>query len=160
MRIFKRYPGWGICQLFKLRARGLCDPQGLRRKASVYQMEPEFISLDDHACSKCGAVILLVGGFWECDCFKIGSYELGLGACEVPDFWISREELKEDLLRGFHDYNHYVRNRFYLRGWTPLGLINTLTGCLFNRVLVKHMNNEGKIIKWTIGVGTDFPRSL
>ncbi len=28
-------------------------------------------------------------------------------------------------------------NRCYLRGWTPLGLFNSLVGCLFNRVLVK-----------------------
>jgi len=27
--------------------------------------------------------------------------------------------------------------RCYIRGWTPLGLFNTITGCLFNRVVVK-----------------------
>lgn len=34
-------------------------------------------------------------------------------------------------------------NRCYIRGWTPLGLLNTVTGCLFNRVLVRVVNTDG-----------------
>lgn len=33
-------------------------------------------------------------------------------------------------------------NRCYLRGLTWLGLFNTVTGCLFNRVLVKEVDME------------------
>ena len=47
--------------------------------------------------------------------------------------------------------------RCYLRGWTPLGLLNTVLGCVFNRVLAKHIDNEtGKTVKWSIRKATDF----
>ena len=37
-------------------------------------------------------------------------------------------------------------NRCYLRGLTPLGIFNTICGCLFNGVLVKVVNEStGKI---------------
>lgn len=51
----------------------------------------------------------------------------------------------------------YFRNRFYVRGTTWLGLLNTLLACLINRVLVRHENDTGKIIRWSIKRGTDFP---
>ena len=51
----------------------------------------------------------------------------------------------------------YIRNRFYLRGITPLGLFNTLTAFLFNRVLVRHVDNDsGKTLYVTIQKATDF----
>lgn len=51
-----------------------------------------------------------------------------------------------------------VNNRCYLRGWTPLGLLNTVIGCLFNRVLVRHIDTEtGKTVNWSMGVATDYP---
>lgn len=52
----------------------------------------------------------------------------------------------------------YLRRRFYLRGTTWLGLLNTLLAFLFNRVLVKH-SNYNKTIAWSIRRGTDFPRT-
>lgn len=48
--------------------------------------------------------------------------------------------------------------RCYLRGWTLLGLFNTVIGCVFNRVLAKIMDMEtGKTLSWFWGKGTDFP---
>lgn len=51
-------------------------------------------------------------------------------------------------------------NRCYLRGLTPLGLINTLIGCLFNRVIV-HVTDldTGKTLRWSWAKATDFPPS-
>jgi len=51
----------------------------------------------------------------------------------------------------------YLRNRFYLRGTSPLGLFNTVTGALFNRVLVKLINAANFTEGWCIRKGTDFP---
>jgi hypothetical protein len=53
----------------------------------------------------------------------------------------------------------YFRNRFYLRGTTWLGVINTLLACLANRVFVRHINDAGKTTKWSIKRGTDFPHA-
>ena len=55
----------------------------------------------------------------------------------------------------------YLANRFYLRGLTWLGLLNTLTACLFNRVLVLHCDPKSRrVIGWHIGKGTQFPRGV
>jgi hypothetical protein len=35
-----------------------------------------------------------------------------------------------------------MSDRCYLRGLTPLGLFNTICGCLFNRVLVRTRDTE------------------
>lgn len=52
----------------------------------------------------------------------------------------------------------YLRNRFYLRGTTPLGLFNTLLACICNRVLVRHIDSEThKTVRWSVKRGTDFP---
>lgn len=49
-------------------------------------------------------------------------------------------------------------NRCYLRGLSPLGLLNTLFGCLFNRVLVRHIDvDTGKTVYWSWRKATDFP---
>lgn len=66
---------------------------------------------------------------------------------------VTREIFKEQKT----DWKVYFRNRFYMRGTSPLGLLNTLTACLFNRVLVLHLDDAGKIVNWHIGRGTDFP---
>jgi hypothetical protein len=40
-------------------------------------------------------------------------------------------------------------NRCYLRGWTALGLFNTIIGCFLGRVLVRIKNlDTGRIIAW------------
>jgi hypothetical protein len=51
----------------------------------------------------------------------------------------------------------YFQNRFYIRGTTWLGLFNTLLACLTNRVFVRHVNEAGKTIRWSMKRGTDFP---
>lgn len=52
----------------------------------------------------------------------------------------------------------YLRNRFYLRGRTKLGLFNTLTACLFNRVLVLIKDKETqRVLGWRIDKGTEHP---
>ncbi len=51
-----------------------------------------------------------------------------------------------------------LRNRFYLRGLTPLGIFNTLLAWICNRVLVLHKDSSsGKVVGWHIGKGTDHP---
>lgn len=53
----------------------------------------------------------------------------------------------------------YLSNRFYLRGRTWLGLLNTILACLINRVLVRHVDTETrKTVRWSIRRGTDFPK--
>lgn len=54
---------------------------------------------------------------------------------------------------------HYLLRRFYLRGTTPLGLVNTLLAFIFNRVLVRHSDVHGNTIGWSIKRGTDFSRT-
>jgi len=40
-------------------------------------------------------------------------------------------------------------NRCYLRGWTILGLLNTIVGCIFNKVLVIAKDSDThKIVHW------------
>lgn len=52
-----------------------------------------------------------------------------------------------------------ARDRFYLRGLTPLGLLNTLLAIFLNRVLVRHRDvDTGKTLKWSIGKATDFKK--
>ena len=51
------------------------------------------------------------------------------------------------------------QNRCYLRGLTPLGLFNTVWGCLFNRVLVKvHDVETGTTVKWYWDTATNWPQ--
>lgn len=53
----------------------------------------------------------------------------------------------------------YLRNRFYLRGLTWLGLLNTILASLSNRVIVRHVDSETRrVVGWSIGKGTDFPK--
>lgn len=54
----------------------------------------------------------------------------------------------------------YLRNRFYWRGTTPLGAINTLLAFLFNRVIVRVTDQEtGQVVGGFLAKGTDFPRA-
>jgi len=40
-------------------------------------------------------------------------------------------------------------SRCYLRGWTALGLLNTVLGCLLNRVLVRCVDRAmGRTVRW------------
>lgn len=56
------------------------------------------------------------------------------------------------------DFKTYIRNRFYFRGATWLGVLNTVLACLCNRVLVKHIDvDTQKIVGWSVKRGTDFP---
>lgn len=49
-------------------------------------------------------------------------------------------------------------NRCYLRGMTPLGLLNTVLGCLLNRVLVRCRDSEtGRTVRWRWDRATDHP---
>ncbi len=51
-----------------------------------------------------------------------------------------------------------VSNRCYLRGTSLLGLVNTILGCLINRVLVKCIDSDtGRTVAWLWDKGTDHP---
>lgn len=57
----------------------------------------------------------------------------------------------------------YWCKRCYLRGTSWLGLLNTVLGCLFNRVLVLKISGIGKCRKvtgWWIDKATDWPKKL
>lgn len=48
--------------------------------------------------------------------------------------------------------------RCYLRGLTPLGIFNTIIGCLFNIILARHTDMDtGEFVKWSWETATDFP---
>ena len=50
------------------------------------------------------------------------------------------------------------RDRFYFRGWSVLGVFNTIIGCLFNKVLAVSIDNEtNKIVKWWFDKATNCP---
>ena len=50
--------------------------------------------------------------------------------------------------------------RCYLRGTTLLGFFNSVVGCLFNRVLVKRVDDTTKrTVGWFWARATDFPRT-
>lgn len=52
----------------------------------------------------------------------------------------------------------YLRDRFYLRGTTWLGLLNTALAFVLNRVLVRCVDSSGDTVLWRMGRGTDFPK--
>jgi len=51
----------------------------------------------------------------------------------------ARAYLKEDVPSA---------GRCYLRGLTPLGIFNTVCGCLFGQVLVRVDTDTGKTVRW------------
>jgi hypothetical protein len=52
-----------------------------------------------------------------------------------------------------------MKDRCYLRGLSLLGIINSILGCLVNRVLVRCINDDtGKTIRWYWDKATDHPR--
>jgi len=61
-------------------------------------------------------------------------------------------------VQASRDYFRPVRCRCYLRGLTPLGLLNTVMGCVFNRVLVRGADlTTGKTVAWRWDRATDHP---
>lgn len=50
-----------------------------------------------------------------------------------------------------------LRERFWIRGWTPLGLFNSLAACLTGRVLVRLVSRE-RTVGWRWQRAEDFPR--
>ena len=53
----------------------------------------------------------------------------------------------------------YMRRRCYLRGTTWLGLLNTVLGCMLNRVLVRCIDAQsGQTLGWRWDKATRFPR--
>ena len=47
--------------------------------------------------------------------------------------------------------------RFYIRGRTWLGLLNTVLACLFDRVLVHHVDaGTKKTLRWSVAKSSDF----
>jgi hypothetical protein len=51
-----------------------------------------------------------------------------------------------------------MNKRCYLRGLTLLGLLNTVLGCLFNRVIVRVVDGDtGHTLRWQLGRAVDFP---
>ncbi len=53
-----------------------------------------------------------------------------------------------------------MSDRFYLRGTTWLGLLNTVMGALFNRVLVRTMNcDTGQVVGYAWDVATNHPQA-
>jgi hypothetical protein len=53
-----------------------------------------------------------------------------------------------------------MHKRCYLRGLTPLGLLNTVLGCLFNRVIVRVTDTTtGSTLRLVWGKATDHPQS-
>ena len=56
----------------------------------------------------------------------------------------------------------YWTNRFYFRGWSWLGLINTVSAFICNRVFVREVENTDAglvTVGWSIAKGTNFPKS-
>lgn len=54
----------------------------------------------------------------------------------------------------------YFRNRFYFRGSTSLGIVNTILACLFNIVFVKVLDDNDKFLRWKIDKGTNHPKAV
>jgi len=52
-------------------------------------------------------------------------------------------------------FKEYCKYRFYFRGFTPLGILNTVLAWLFNRVVVLHKNFYGEVRYLTLEKGTD-----
>jgi hypothetical protein len=75
---------------------------------------------------------------------------------QVAYLQAENEKLQAELARPFYR-RAYFRNRFYFRGWTWMGVINTVTACAANRVLVRRLDQDGKTLGWFWSKGTAFP---
>jgi len=52
-----------------------------------------------------------------------------------------------------------LRDRFWIRGWTWLGLLNTVLACLCARVVWREVDTEtGETIRWGISNASKWPR--
>ena len=50
-------------------------------------------------------------------------------------------------------------NRYYLRGTSLLGIVNTVIACIFNRVLVRCTDSDtGETVRWFFDRATNHPR--
>ena len=62
---------------------------------------------------------------------------------------------------GARQHRHRGRDRCsrcYLRGTTALGLLNTVLGCVINRVLVRCVDSEtGRTVQWRWDRATSHP---
>jgi hypothetical protein len=52
------------------------------------------------------------------------------------------------------------KDRCYIRGLTLLGLLNTIIGCVFNRVLCIVTTEDGKIIDYFFDKADRWPPSV
>ena len=51
-----------------------------------------------------------------------------------------------------------MSDRCYLRGWSLLGIFNTVAACLFNRVLVLHRDMDTqKVVGWRWDKAVSWP---
>jgi len=50
----------------------------------------------------------------------------------------------------------YLKNRFSFRGASILGVLNTITAAISNRVLVRHVDDAGRTVRFSVKRGTDF----
>ena len=56
-------------------------------------------------------------------------------------------------------WSRMKNSRCYIRGLTVLGIINTILGCLINRVLVRCVDSDtGQTVRWIWDKATDHPQ--
>ena len=54
-----------------------------------------------------------------------------------------------------------MKNRCYIRGFSPLGLLNTVLGCLINRVLVRCVDSDTRLtLYWRWEKASEHPREV
>lgn len=52
-----------------------------------------------------------------------------------------------------------LRDRFWIRGWTLHGLVNTVLACCAGVVLVRTVDSEsGRTVGWSFAAASRFPR--
>lgn len=89
-------------------------------------------------------------------------------AAEICRYQRKQWDMEEPQEAAWHKECVYFENllttravkgpRCYLRGLTPLGLFNTVWGCLFNRVLVKVRDAKtNATVKWHWDTATSWP---
>jgi len=74
------------------------------------------------------------------------------GTASGHDCWYRTRRLRRGRRR--------MTERCYLRGTTPLGLFNTVVGCLVGIVLVRHRDDQTKrTVRWSWKPASDFPKA-
>jgi len=78
------------------------------------------------------------------------------------DRLLTHEEVfGRELPRGNHIINKggMMGRRCYCRGSSWLGILNTILGCVLNRVLVKHIDTKSRqIVGWSWRSAAEFPK--